>query len=302
MRIIVNGQQAFGQAVLDGLIDKGHEVVGVYCRPDPTGRPADPLRLSAEEKGLAVFQPSSFHDPDVREQMRSLAPDLGVMAYVTLHVPENVLAVPRNGTIQFHPSQLPRHRGPSSINWPIIGGEATTGLSIFWPDDGLDEGPILLQREVEISDDDTLGTLYFGRLFPMGVQAMLDAVDLVAEGKAPRLAQDPALATYEGWCRHEDAQIDWTASSQVVWNLIRGTNPQPGAWTTVGGRTLKIYDSIRQPVGVGARAGTVVEVADDGVVVATSDGQIKVRRVRLEGSREKVGATDIGLAVGDELG
>ncbi len=302
MRIIVNGQQAFGQSVLEGLLENGHEIVGVYCRPELEGRPPDPMRLAAAAKDLPVFQPGSFHDPEVHDQIRSLRPDLCVMAYVTLHVPEAVLGVPKHGTIQFHPSLLPKHRGPSSINWPIIRGETTTGLSVFWPDDGLDEGPILLQREVEIAQDDTLGSLYFSRLLPMGVEAMLEAVAMVERGDAPRLPQDHAQATYEGWCRHEDARIDWSAPCQVVWDLIRGTNPQPGAWTTFHGRPLKIFDASRLPPAAGARPGSVVDVTDDGVLVAASDGAIRLQRVRLEGSREKIRAADAGFAAGDLLG
>ena len=127
------------------------------------------------------------------EQMRSLNADLCVMAYVTLLVPEPVLNAPRLGSIQYHPSLLPLHKGPSSINWPIIFGETKTGLSIFWPDEGLDTGPILLQKEVEIAPDDTLGSLYFNHLFPMGVAAMVEGVDLVRDGKAPRIEQDNTL-------------------------------------------------------------------------------------------------------------
>ena len=108
------------------------------------------------------------------------------MAYVTLIVPEEVLNQPTRGTIQYHPSLLPRHRGPSSINWPIIMGETRTGLTIFWPDNGLDTGPVLLQKEVEIRDSDTLGSLYFDRLYPMGVAALIEAVDLVRAGTAPQ--------------------------------------------------------------------------------------------------------------------
>ncbi|MCB1741263.1 MAG: methionyl-tRNA formyltransferase, partial [Gammaproteobacteria bacterium] len=161
MRIIVNGQQAFGQSVLQALLDRGDEVVGVYCAPDKEGRPSDPLKTLAEEKGLPIFQPRSFRNQDVWSQMASLKPDLCVMAYVTLFVPEEALNIPTHGSIQYHPSLLPLYRGASAINWPIIWGEKRTGLTIFWPDNGLDEGPILLQKEVEIGDDDTLGSLYF---------------------------------------------------------------------------------------------------------------------------------------------
>ena len=177
--------------------------------------------------------------------MASLRPDLCVMAYVTAFVPEEVLNVPTHGSIQYHPSLLPRHRGGSSINWPIIWGETKTGLSIFWPDNGLDEGPILMQKEVEITGDDTLGSLYFERLFPLGVEAMLESVDLVRDGTAPKIQQDHSKATYEGWCRGDLVRINWHLPTQVTWNLIRGCNPAPGAWTTFEGAKVAVFDSAK---------------------------------------------------------
>ena len=130
MKLIVHGQQAFGKAVLESLLERGEDVCAVYCAPDKGSR-TDPLKELAEEQGLPLFQPASFKDAAVLEQMRSLNADLCVMAYVTLLVPEPVLNAPRLGSIQYHPSLLPLHKGPSSINWPIIFGKTQTGLSIF---------------------------------------------------------------------------------------------------------------------------------------------------------------------------
>ena len=198
MRIVVHGQQAFGKSVLEALVERGDNVVGVYCAPEPAQGAArmDPLKEAALAHHLPVYQPRSFRNkPEVWEEFAQLKADLCVMAYVTLIVPEEVLNLPTRGTIQYHPSLLPRHRGPSSIHWPIIWGETRTGLTIFWPDQGLDTGPILLQREVEILDTDTLGSLYFDRLYPLGVTALLDAVDLVRAGTAPKIPQDEIQAT-----------------------------------------------------------------------------------------------------------
>ena len=301
MRIIVHGQQAFGKSVLEALLDRGEEVVGVYCEPDREGRPPDPIKQCAVERGLPVFQPKSYRKPDAAAQMASLRPDLCVMAYVTLFVPEAVLNVPVHGSIQYHPSLLPRHRGGSSINWPVIWGETRTGLSIFWPDDGLDEGPILMQKEVEIADDDTLGSLYFDKLFPLGVEAMLESVDLVREGRAPKIPQDHSKATYEGWCRGDPVRINWHLPTRTTWNLIRGCNPAPGAWTTWEGGKVAVFDSERIPEARSVQPGQVTRVGDDGVQVATADGQILVRRVRPAGGG-KVPAADwareVGLAAG----
>src|SRR4051794_18886822 len=203
MRIVVNGQQAFGAKVLEALRERGEDVVAVYCAPDKEGKPPDPLAEAAREAGIEVRQPDSFETDSAAADLAELEPDLMVMAIVTLFVPEPVLNAPTHGTIQYHPSLLPLHRGPSAINWAIIHGDAKTGVAIFWPDEGLDTGPVLMLKEVEIAHGDTLGSLYFDKLFPLGVEAMMESVDLVRDGKAPKLVQDEDEATYESWCRKE---------------------------------------------------------------------------------------------------
>jgi methionyl-tRNA formyltransferase len=304
MRIVVNGQQAFGAAVLEALLDRGEEVVAVYCAPDKEGRPPDPLAEAAREKGIELHQPASFETDEAREDLAALRPDLMVMAYVTLFVPEPVLNTPTHGTFQYHPSLLPRHRGPSAINWAIIQGDATTGVAVFWPDDGLDTGPVLLTREVEIAADDTLGSLYFDKLFPIGVEAMMEAVDLVRDGRAPKIVQDEAQATYESWCRKGDAEVDWSRPARRVYDLIRGCNPRPGAWTTVNGAEVELLDCEHVASDPGARPGQVVEVDSERLVVAAADGAIAVRVVRAGGERTAAGdwARSAGIAAGATLG
>ena len=303
MRIVVHGQQAFGKAVLERLLERNENVVGVFCAPDREGRPTDPLKELALEQGLPVHQPTSWKTDEALDLMRSFDPDLCVMAYVTLLVPQQVLDAPKLGTIQYHPSLLPKHRGPSSINWPIIQGETKTGISIFWPDEALDEGPILLQREVGIGPHDTLGSLYFNHLFPMGVDAMMEAIDLVRAGKAPRIEQDHGQATYESWCKKADAKIDWSKPARDVYNLIRGTDPQPGAWTLIDGNEVQIYDSApsQQP----GAPGTVLSVADDSFQVGAQGGSIVVKRVRPKGGKKMDAgefAREVGLGAGKRMG
>ena len=303
MRLIVHGQQAYGKSVLEAILNKGvDEVVAVYCAPDKEGRPLDPLKEFALEKGLPVYQPESYKNPEVWAQLASHESDLCVMAYVLLFVPEEALNVPKYGSIQYHPSLLPWHKGPSSINWPIIMGKKKTGLSIFWPDNGLDTGPILLQKEVDIGPDDTLGSIYFDSLFPLGVEAMLESIDLVREGKAPREEQDPDDGSYEGWCRKDDVQIDWSRNTDDVYNLIRGANPQPGAWSTFNGNEVKIFDS-RKADGSGD-PGTVLSIDDSGAVIATGDGAIRVIKVRADAGKLATAeyAAQAGLEVGSKLG
>ncbi|MDK2754192.1 MAG: methionyl-tRNA formyltransferase [Gammaproteobacteria bacterium] len=284
MKLIVHGQQAFGKSVLEALLGRGEIICAVFCAPDVEGGRPDPLKVFAQDQGLPVYQPKSYKDPTVWDQIRSLEADLCVMAYVTLMVPEEALNAPRLGSIQYHPSLLPMHKGPSSINWPIINGENKTGLSIFWPDNGLDTGPILLQKDVVIDPDDTLGSLYFNHLFPMGVDAILEAVDLVRDGTALRLNQDPAKGSYEGWCQRADVEIDWAQSMDVVYNLIRGANPQPGAWTTLNGQPVTILDSKKAIGFANSEPGSVVEVDADGISIGCVEGAVRVEKFKPEGA------------------
>ena len=307
MRIVVHGQQAFGKAVLEALIKRGEDVVAVYVAPEKEGAKADPLKEAAQAAKLPVYQPTSYRDPKVWEEFRALKPDLQVMAFVTLFVPEDFLNVPTHGSIQYHPSLLPAYRGASAINWPIILGEKKTGLSIFWPDNGLDTGDVLLQKKTPISDTDTLGSVYFDRLFPMGVEAMLEAIDLVKAGKAPRIKQDESKATYEGICRAANARIDWGKSWRQIDPLIRGCNPAPGAWTQFDGKTLKIFDAkplpAKTPKGIGGKLGEIVAVEADGFTVVCADGRFKITRVQADGPKLAAGewAQSVNLAAGTRL-
>src|SRR5712691_7308460 len=270
MRIVVHGQQAFGKAVLEALTKRGENVVAVYAAPEKPG----------------------------------LKPDLQVMAFVTLFVPAEFLNIPTRGSIQYHPSLLPKYRGPSAINWPIIAGESETGLSIFWPDNGLDTGDVLLQKKTHIGPNDSLGSVYFDRLFPMGVEAMLEAVDLVQTGKAPRIKQDESKASYEGRCGPDNAHIDWGRPWQDIDRLIRGCNPAPGAWSTLDGKTLKIFEAkplpAKDPKGIAGKMGEIVAVDAVGITVVCADGRFKVLRVQADGPKLAAGefATNSKLSTG----
>jgi methionyl-tRNA formyltransferase len=308
MRIVVHGQQAFGKAVLEALIKRGEDVVAVYAAPEKEGARADPLKEAAVAAKLPVYQPASYRKPEVWEEFRALKPDLQVMAFVTLFVPEEFLNIPTHGSIQYHPSLLPAYRGPSAINWPIIKGETETGLSIVWPHNGLDTGAVLLQKKTPISDTDTLGTVYFDRLFPMGVDAMLESVDLVKAGTAPRIKQDDSKATYEGRCGADNAHIDWGRPWQQIDRLIRGCSPAPGAWSNLDGKPLKIFDArpmpAKDPKGIAGKMGEVVAVEADGFTVVCADGRFKVTRVQ-PADGKKVEAAEwlksANLAIGTRL-
>ena len=305
MRIAMIGQAAFAESVLDALVQRGETVVAVFCPPDIEGRPVDPLKKATEGHGVPVFQYGRMRNKEAIEAFGSLSADLCVMAFVTDIIPEAILNAPTRGTIQYHPSLLPKHRGPSSINWPIIQGETSTGLTIFWPDKGLDTGPVLLQKEFGIDPDDTVGSLYFDKLFPAGVDAILESIDMVRNGTAPSVTQDESLATYEGWCRADDVVIDWSRPASDIYNLIRGSDPSPGARTTFGGKKVRLYRAELRDARSAKEAGEVTEVTAAAFGISASGGTIFVHRVQPEGSG-KIMAPDwtesVGLRPGSRFG
>jgi methionyl-tRNA formyltransferase len=296
MKIAIIGQQDFGKAVLEAFLARKDEVAGVFCAPEKPGARPDALKVAAQERGVALFQFATLKGEEAKSALKKLNVDLGIMAFVLQFAPQDFVNIPKRGTIQYHPSLLPKYRGPSSINWPIIRGESKTGLTIFRPTDGLDEGPVLLQKDTAISPDDTLGTVYFDRLFPMGVQAMLEAADLVLKNKHHEVVQDESQATYEGWCRKAEAKLNWANHVDFVYNTIRGCNPAPGAWTTLGGAELQIFDARKHPVrtfgAVKGKIGEVVEVTDKSFQVTAQGGRIEVLRAKL-GDGKKVAAAEL---------
>jgi methionyl-tRNA formyltransferase len=309
MRVVIIGQQDFGKAVLEAFVARGDDVAAVFCAPEKEGAKADPLKVAALEKGLTVHQLPSLKSPEAVSLMKGLNADIGVMAYVLQFAPQEFVNIPKHGTIQYHPSLLPKYRGPSSINWPISLGEKKTGLTIFRPTDGLDEGPVILQKETPIGPDDTLGSVYFDRLFPMGVQAMLEAADLVMAGRHREVIQDESQATYEGWFRAAESRINWANHVDVVYNLIRACNPAPGAWTTLNGKKLQIFDARKHPVrtfgAVKGKVGEVSEVTASSFFVTCQGGRIEVLKAKHEEGKKVGGAeaaAQYGLAAGTPLG
>ena len=299
MRIVLHGQQAFGEAVLQKLLDRGEDVVAVCCAPTKEGKPEDPLALLARDKGIPLHQPASWKTPEALELMQSFKADICMMAYVLLFVPEAVRDAPTYGTFQYHPSLCPLHRGSSSSNWPISMGKTHTGLSIFWPDDGLDEGPIMLQKTCAIGADETLGDIYFKKLFPMGVDAMLEGLDMVKAGVIIKHDQRLEDGTYEGWFKKDSAKLDWTKPVAETYNTIRAANPAPGAWTTLNGAEVKIYDAARMD-GDGT-PGEIMDISEEGVTVQGNGGRILIKRVRPE-ANGKIPASEWASAITLEIG
>jgi methionyl-tRNA formyltransferase len=297
MRILLVGQAAFAEEVLRGLEAAGDTIAAVVCPPDAGSKP-DPVKATAVARGIPVHQFRSLKVPEARQAFEAADADLGLLAYVTQIVPEPYLHIPRRASLCFHPSILPRYRGGSAINWQLIRGETETGVTVFWPDAGIDTGPILLQRRAPIGADDTAGTLYYKTLFPVGVQATLDAVAMVRDGTAPRVPQDESVATYDPLCRDEHAGIDWSRPAKTVHDLIRGCDPQPGAWTQATGARLRLFEP-RTVEGSGA-PGTVLAVGSDGVTIACGAGAVRCTRARGDGP--KAAAAEVMRASGIEPG
>ena len=305
MRVAIVGQQDFGKAVLEAFLARGDEVAAVFCAPEKEGARPDALRAAAQEKGLKVRQFKSLRAPEAAQAMAEARADIGIMAFVLQFAPQEFVNIPKHGTIQYHPSLLPKFRGPSSIDWPLIKGETETGLSIFRPSDGLDEGAVILQKRTPVSADDTLGTVYFERLFPMGVAAMLEAADLVVAGRHKETVQDETQASYEGWCREAEARINWATHVDYIHNLIRGCDPAPGAWTTHNGEKLQLFGSkkhlVRTFAAVKGKIGEVTAVSATSMFITAQGGQVEVAKAKL-GSGKKVSPSDLGIAAGTLLG
>ena len=303
MRIILIGQAAFAEKTLDKLMGKGEEVLAVYCPPDPPNGKFDPVKQKAINLGIPVRQHKSFKAPEVREEFVALNADLAILAFVSFIVPAQVFSVPKLGSICFHPPLLPKYRGASAINWALIKGETVTGLSLFWVDPGIDTGPVLLQKEVQVDPNDTTGSLYFNKIFPLGVEAIGEAVDLINKGNPPRIAQDESKASYDPPCGDEHAKIDWSKPAQEVYNLIRGCDPQPGAHTSWQGKMVRIFDARLQSGANSAPAGQLTEIGAEEITIALNGGTLTVKRMRGEGAKISAAefAKQVNLKVGDRL-
>lgn len=318
MRIALIGQAAFGEAVFNALRDAGEEIVAVSSVEGAPERP-DPLWAAAQSAGLPLFPTGRLKKPGVLDAYAATKPDLCVMAFVNHILPERVLDAPPLGSIQYHPSLLPRHRGRSSINWAVRMGDASTGVTIFWVDGGIDTGPVLLQKEVAIGPDDTVGSLYFDRLFPLGVEALVESVRLVREGAAPRTVQDESQATYEPPTDDGNSAIVWMTPAREVYNLIRGSNPQPGAHAMLYATQVRIFDArvtlLDDPMATGgtittehgefpAGPGSILASEDDRIDIALLGGVLHAHRLQRAGGKKLKAAefaAEMGVVVGDSF-
>jgi methionyl-tRNA formyltransferase len=312
MRIALIGQAAFGEAVSNALRGAGEEIVAVSSITGTEERP-DALYAAARAAGMPFFETGNLKKPGVLDAYAATKPELGVMAFVTHILPQRVLDLPPLGTVQYHPSLLPRHRGISAMHWAIRSGETKTGLTIFWVEAGIDTGPILLQREAAIAPDDTVGSLYFDKLFALGVASLVEAVRLVREGRAPKIAQDDAKATYEPPADDANSGIVWALPARRVYDLIRGSNPSPGAHATFDGARVRFFDarlstdgphppapSPSLSRGGGASTGTVLATGES-IDIALDGGVLHARWLSLDGGK-KLAAAEFAEAAGVVVG
>lgn len=247
MKLAVIGQSQFGLEVYQELKKAGHEIVGIFTIPDKDGK-QDPLAAEGARDGTRVFKYPRWRVKgeavaEVVREYTSLGAQLNVLPFCSQFIPMEVIDFPQYGSIIYHPSLLPRHRGASAINWTLIHGDTRGGFSIFWADAGLDTGPILMQRECPVFPDDTINTLYKRFLYPQGVKGMVESVELIATGRAPRVRQPEDGATYECIQKKENAQINWDQRAEAIHNWIRGNDMVPGAWAKVNGQKLTFFGS-----------------------------------------------------------
>jgi methionyl-tRNA formyltransferase len=306
MKLAYFGQAPFGRDVLVRLLEAGHEVVGVYA--PPAGARPDPLAEEAEKRGLRLLRPKALRRqgaaiPERVAEHAALGADLNVLAFVTIILPAEIVDAPRHGSLCFHPSLLPKYRGGNALAWQILLGESESGVTVFRPDAGVDTGPIVVQKGgVAIEPHHTAASLYFEKLYALGVEAMVEAVALVASGRAQPAPQDESRASFQGLVTDDVARLDWSKSAVELDRWIRGCDPNPGAHAQWRGQTVRLFGgrvAAREESGV--PPGTVLAVAPDALRVAARGGVLEVAKLRV-GSGGKVAAGAAGIAVGERLG
>ncbi|XP_005935383.1 mitochondrial 10-formyltetrahydrofolate dehydrogenase [Maylandia zebra] len=294
LKLAIIGQSLFGQEVYSNLRKQGHKVVGVFTVPDKDGK-ADPLAVAAEKEGTPVFKFPRWRVkgkpiPEVVDAYKAVGAELNVMPFCSQFIPMNVIDHPKHGSIIYHPSILPLHRGASAINWTLIHGDKKAGFTVFWADDGLDTGPILLQRECDVEPNDTVDTLYNRFLFPGGIKAMVESVQLIADGKAPRTPQPEEGASYEGIQKKSNAKVNLAQPAEAIHNWIRGHDKVPGAWTVIDGQSVTLYGSSMlggsvpegQPLDIEG-ASQAARVTKNGLVLYGTDGKaLLVKNLQFE--------------------
>jgi methionyl-tRNA formyltransferase len=286
-RIVFMGTPAFACPSLAALLDGPDRVVGVVCQPDrPRGRglalAAPPVKTLALSHGLPVLQPTKVRTPEFLDELRALAPDLIVVAAYGRILPRTILDLPAHGCINVHASILPRHRGAAPIQHAILAGDAETGITIMAMAEEMDAGDVLLVRRTAIESTDTGGTLG-ERLADVGAAALVDAITGLKDGSVHAVAQPADGVTFAPRIEREHTRLDWSRPARELERIVRAFAPEPSAYTTHAGATLKVFASeVRSAAGA---PGTVLESSSRGLVVATGDQALALLEVQPEGKR-----------------
>jgi len=306
LRIAVFGQAPFGRDVCVRLAEAGHEIVGVHVPPDGGGRP-DPLAAEAQDRGWRLFRYKGYRRGGraIEERVaeyRALGAELNVLPFTTVILPPEIVDYPRHRSVCFHPSILPAYRGGSALAWQIIEGATESGISIFQPDAGVDTGPLYLERRgVGIAPTDTTASLYFDKLYGLGVEAMVETVAALAAGTAQLTPQSEQGASFQGLLGDGDARLDFSSDAAALDRRIRGCDPQPGAWARLGSEVVRFFGSALEP-GEGAAGlapGTITAVDPSGLRLAARGGFVRVAKVRRGDAKRP--AHESGLKPGDRL-
>ncbi len=288
MRVAFFGTPDFAVPSLEALTGEGFDVLAVVTQPDrPRGRSRSqleppPVKLSAQAEDIPVLQPERPTEPAFVARLRELAPDVGVVvAYGHILKPE-LLAIPKHGMVNVHPSLLPELRGAAPIEWAIINGLTKTGVTVMQLDAGMDSGPILHQIPEDVPADITAGELAT-HLAEVGAEALVEALALLEQGAIRPRPQDSSHATYAPKLTRETARLDWSAPAERVARLVRGLDPKPGAWTELDGAAVKLFGALAVEEKERGGAPGEVLLANGGLVVATGQGAVAVTEVQPEG-------------------
>ena len=293
LRTVFMGTPDFALQTLQGLIDAGCKMVGVYTQPDrPKGRgkqlAAPPVKELAQKYDIPVYQPLKLRQPEAVAELEALAPDLIVVVAYGQILPKSVLEIPAHGCINVHASLLPKYRGAAPINKAIIDGETETGITTMYMDVGLDTGDMLVKKTLAIGPEETAGELH-DRLASLGRETMEETLRRLCAGTLQREVQDDEQSTYASMMKKEDGRIDWNRSAQEIHNHVRGLDPWPGAYTTINGELLKLAET--RPEAAEGLPGNVIAADKNGVCVACGSGSLRIQQLQLAG-RKRLAAAD----------
>ncbi len=286
-RVIFAGTPAFAAQHLNALLSSRHQVVGVFTQPDrPSGRKqqltSSPVKVVAEQNHVAVFQPENLHSAESTKIITRLQPDIIIVVAYGLILPKTILTLPRFGCINVHGSLLPRWRGAAPIQRALWAGDKKTGITIMQMDAGLDTGDMLYNVSCSIAPDETSATLY-NKLAQLGPEALLNTLDLIAQGKVRADPQNEELVTYAEKLNKKEAQLNWNLSAIQLERCIRAFNPWPGSYFILANQYIKVWQAQALPAINATPQGTIIRADKNGIQIATADGILNITHLQPAG-------------------